>query len=110
MPEAGTDAKSSLRKCIGFESTSVLVCAKGEIAALIVGIIEMPLDWHNWSCRLFAGHSMQRDFRVKHPRLYCPGRNPQNVCGFSEAPSDSGSRHPLTQNRVAKPPRNQARC
>src|SRR6201988_2130429 len=27
---------------------------------------------------------MQRDFRVKHPRLYCRGRNPQNLCSFSD--------------------------
>jgi len=33
MPEAGTDAKSSFRKYIGFESNSVLACAKGETAA-----------------------------------------------------------------------------
>jgi hypothetical protein len=43
MPEAGTDAKSSLRKCIGFESNSLWACAKGEIAALIVAVIETPL-------------------------------------------------------------------
>src|SRR6266478_1383786 len=29
-------------------------------------------------------HSMQGDFRVKHPRLYCPGRNPQNLCSFAD--------------------------
>jgi hypothetical protein len=26
----------------------------------------------------------RRDFRVKHPRLYCPGRNPQNLSSFSD--------------------------
>src|SRR5258708_32552694 len=43
MPETGTDAKSSLRKCIGLESNSLWACAKGEIAALIVAVIETPL-------------------------------------------------------------------
>jgi hypothetical protein len=32
-----------LRMYIGFESNSVLACAKGEIAALIVAVIEIPL-------------------------------------------------------------------
>jgi hypothetical protein len=32
-----------LKKCIGFESNSILACAKGEIAALIVAVIEIPL-------------------------------------------------------------------
>jgi hypothetical protein len=46
MPETGTDAKSSLRKRIGFESNAFLACAKGEIAALIVFVIEIPLYPH----------------------------------------------------------------
>src|ERR1700746_489708 len=92
MPETGTDAKSSLRKYIGFESNSVLACAKGKIAALIIAVIEIPL--HS-ACpgtirpadTLQQGHSKQRDFRVKHPRLYCPGRNPQNFCSFPDGVS-----------------------
>jgi len=31
---------------------------------------------------LHQGHSMQRDFRMKHPRLYRPGRNPR-ICAVS---------------------------
>jgi hypothetical protein len=27
---------------------------------------------------------MQRDSGMKHARFYCCGRNPQNLCGFSD--------------------------
>jgi hypothetical protein len=61
----------------------------GEIAVLIVAAIEMPLYLPSAQSigtgyTLQQGHSMQLDFRVKHPRLYCRGRNPQNLCSFSD--------------------------
>jgi hypothetical protein len=88
VPETGTDAKSSLRKCIGFESNSVWACAKGEIAALIVAVIETPL--YSACAGMIAaadtlqqGHSKQRVFRVKHPQLTAPGSSQTSYGKFS---------------------------
>src|ERR1700723_998587 len=65
MAETRTDSRSSSRKCIGFESNSVLVWAKMEIAALVVAVIAIPsllsLPWHNWSCRHFAARAFDAE-------------------------------------------------
>ena len=71
------------------KSAAVQRWLKPKKRALIVAVIEIPrysVCLAQLELRHFAaGHSMQRDFRVKHPRLYCHGRNPQNLCSFSDA-------------------------
>src|SRR5205807_6442858 len=79
MPETGTKARSSSTKSIELALGSVLGSLAGEIAVFIVAVFDMPLYLPSAqpigpSDTLQQGHSMQSDFRVKHPRLYRPGR------------------------------------
>src|SRR2546429_8993384 len=89
MPETGTKARSSSTKSIELALGSVLGSLAGEIAVFIVAVFDMPLYLPSAqpigpSDTLQQGHSMQSDFRVKHPRLYRPGRNAQNLCSVSD--------------------------
>src|SRR5437870_13270778 len=91
MPETGTKARSSSTKSIELALGSVLGSLAGEIAVFIVAVFDMPLYLPSAqpigpSDTLQQGHSMQSDFRVKHPRLYRPGRNDTaQILGISSA-------------------------